>query len=250
MAEFEGIRAKLYKEAFRDFPNARKHDLEIMKKHLAPKPGEIILEVGAGNGLFSGTIADLIGNAGELIVSDPSSEQLDGVVELGKQNIKIVQSYAATLELEDNIVEAIWSYGAVHHTFYKTKMFQIFYKTLRPGGRVVIGDVFVGSALAKHFDDKVAKYCATGHEVTFLSKEYAETLCFLAGFKQPTFQDINALWEFNSKEDIGNFLYKLHAMTKTTPRECLAGAEEILGIIKQNNKYFLNWPMTMMLTSK
>lgn len=52
MAEFDGVRARLYSEALRDFPKARQGDIELMRKYLSPKPGEIILEVGAGNGWF------------------------------------------------------------------------------------------------------------------------------------------------------------------------------------------------------
>ena len=114
----------------------------------------------------------------------------------------------------------------------------------------LVGDVFVGSTLAQHFDDKVAKHCATGHEVSFLSREFAESLCELIGFEKPTFTDFNAKWKFERKEDIGNFLYKLHAMTKTTPEACLQGAEEILGIEERDGFFYLNWPMTMLSTKK
>lgn len=115
---------------------------------------------------------------------------------------------------------------------------------------MIIGDVFAGSKLAQHFDDKVAKYCVTGHEVSFLSREYTESLCQLVGFQKPEFFDFDARWEFERKEDIGNFLYKLHAMTKTTPEECLHGAEEILGVSEKEGKFYLSWPMTMVIIKK
>ena len=53
MAEFTGDRANLYKEALREFPHARNEDIEVMKKYLAPKDNEVILEIGAGSGFFS-----------------------------------------------------------------------------------------------------------------------------------------------------------------------------------------------------
>lgn len=250
MAEFDGIRARLYKEALEEYPEARKGDLNDMKKFLAPKAGENILEVGAGNGLFSGEIADLILPDGELIVSDPSSDQLEGIKKLNKSNIKVIQGGADQLNLTENYFDAIWSFGAFHHCFNKQKSFENFYTALKPGGRLVIGDVFTGSDLAKHFDDKVAKYCVTGHEVSFLSKEYAESLCFLSDFQVPSLVDFNSEWEFDSRESLGVFLYKLHAMTKITPAECLKGAEEILGAEQREGKVYLNWPMTFLITKK
>lgn len=123
MAEFDGVRATLYKEALSDFPNARKGDIDLMKKYLTLRPDEVILEVGAGNGIFSGAIADSILPNGKLLVSDPSSEQLYGVEDLNRSNIEIVYGGADTIDVEKNSVDAVWSFGAVHHIFNKTKAF-------------------------------------------------------------------------------------------------------------------------------
>ncbi|MEI6238092.1 MAG: class I SAM-dependent methyltransferase [bacterium] len=250
MAEFDGIRAKLYSEAIKDFPKAREGDIKLMEKYLAPKAGELILEIGAGNGLFSGAIADSVLPNGKLIVTDPSKEQLYGVDDLKRNNIDIRNVGADTFLPDMSSVDAVWSFGAMHHVFNKTLSFKNFSKYLKKGGRLIIGDVFSDSDLARHFDDRVAKYCSTGHEVAFWSREYAESLCFLNDFEKPEFYDFNSNWVFDKKEDIGLFLYKLHAMTKTNPEECLAGAEKMLGIRKDDEKYYLNWPMTMIITKK
>ncbi len=247
MAEFSGVRANLYKECLREFPHARDEDIEVMKKYLAPKENEVVLEVGAGSGFFSGILSDMVN---QLIVSDPSNEQLEEVKSLKKKNIKLIEEGADTLTLEKEIVDAIWSFGAIHHCFNKTKSFQNFARILKKNGRIIIADVWHGSKLAKHFDDKVAKFCVTGHEVAFWTDEFAESLCFLSGLEKPKIYDLNIKWKFKTKEEIGTFLYKIHAMTKTTPQECLKGAEEILGIEKKNGMYCLNWPMKVMISKK
>ncbi len=247
MAEFSGVRANLYKECLREFPHARDEDIEVMKKYLAPKENEVILEVGAGSGFFSGILSDMVK---QLIVSDPSNEQLDEVKNLKKKNIKLVEAGADTLTLEKETIDAVWSFGAIHHCFNKTKSFQNFARILKKNGRLVIADVWHGSKLAKHFDDKVAKFCVTGHEVAFWTDEFAESLCFLSGLEKPKIYDLNIKWKFKTKEEIGTFLYKIHAMTKTTPQECLEGAEEILGIEKKDGMYCLNWPMKVMISKK
>lgn len=250
-AEFSGVRSQLYKEALRDYPNARQMDYEVMAEYLSPKSGEHILEVGAGSGFFSGHIADAVGPEGTLTVSDPSDEQLEAVKELNRGNIKLIKVGAQELDkFGDRYFDAIWSFGAIHHCFEKTKAFTHFYRLLKPDGRLVIVDVLAESELAKHFDDKVAKYCATGHEVAFMSHEYMKSLCSLAGFDQPEIHDLPIEWVFENKDDIGNFLYKLHAMTKTTIEECLKGADEILGIKERHGKYYLNWPLTVLLVKK
>lgn len=248
--EFTGTRSSLYKEALKEYPESRLDDIKVMKKFLNPKKGEIILEVGAGSGFFSNVISGLIGDKGILFVSDPSHEQLEEVKELGKKNIKIIQQGADNLLLSEDSMDAIWSFGAMHHVFEKEKSFRNFKRVLKKGGRIVIADVFSGSKLAKHFDEQVSKYCITGHEVAFWSREYAESICFLTGLEKPKFYTINQKWRFKSKKDLGIFLYKIHAMTKTTPEECLNGAERILGVKKKDNLYELNWPMQVITSRK
>ena len=195
----------------------------------------------------------MLGDSGRLIVSDPSLEQLEEINQLGKKNIdtiQFVQFGSEKVNLEKYKVDAVWSFGAMHHMFKKSKSFVNLFRILKKGARVVIADVFSGSDLAKHFDNKVAKSCIVGHEVAFWSKEYADSICFLNGLAKPKFYDLNIQWKFKKKEDIGFFLYKLHGMTKTSPENCLKGAEEILGIEKKNGLYCLNWPMTLFTTNK
>lgn len=251
--EFDGVRASLYAEALNEFPTSRLEDINIMKKRLQPQEGERILEIGAGSGFFSGHIAKHIGDNGRLTVADPSLDQLKSVKNLGAQNIDVIQFVqfgSPQVDLERHKVDAVWSFGAVHHISQKQKSFDNMSRILKKGGRVVICDVFSGSKLAEHFDDKVAKYCVTGHQVSFLSRSYAETLCFRAGFRPPMFYDEKIKWWFDSEKDIGTFIYKLHAMIKTTEKECLKGCREILGVGKHKGKYFLNWPMTTVTTEK
>lgn len=245
--EFNGIRSKLYIECLKEFPHARDEDIEVMKKYLAPKDNETILEIGAGSGFFSVILADLVK---KLIVSDPSKDQLQEIKDLNKKNIRVILGGSDSLNLEKETVDAVWSFGSLHHCFDKTKYFQKFAQILNRSGRLVIADVYHGSKLAKHFDIQVAKYCISGHEVSFWTDEFAESLCFLSGFEKPKIHNLNINWKFETKEEIGLFLYKLHAMTKTTPENCLKWADKILGIKKKNGLNCLNWPMKIMTSKK
>ena len=98
-----------------------------MKKYLNPKKGETIIEIGAGSGMFSGIIADIIGKNGKLVVTDPSLYQLEEVKELNKPNIEILQVGAERLNINSNFVDAVWSFGAMHHVFVKEKSFRNFH---------------------------------------------------------------------------------------------------------------------------
>ncbi len=250
-SEFAGVRARMYKQALELFPDARKNDLACMRKYLNPQFGERILEIGAGSGFFSGEIADSLGESGRLIVSDPSLDKLAEVMALRCSNVDVIQYVqfgSKNVDLEKNKVDAVWSFGAMHHMWQKQKSLHNMMRILKPSGRIVICDVFQGSRLAQHFDTQVARFCETGHEVSFWSREYAESICNRAGFSKPKFIDVDMKWTFEKKKDIGAFLYLLHAMTGTTEKECLKGAETILGVKKTGAQYILHWPMTIMIT--
>lgn len=249
--EFIGIRAKHYREAMIEYPDAREEEEALALKYLSPKPGERILETGAGAGFFSIPIADAI-FPGRLMATDPSLEQLEALSLKQRTNIDVEQGGADSLpsDLEENYYDAIWSGGSFHHVQNKTQAFHHFYRLLKKGGRIVISDVFVGSSLAKHFDLEVAKYCITGHEVAFLSEEFVDSLCFIAGFQKPEFISKTIYWKFASKKDLGCFLYKIHAMQKTTPESCYKRAEQILGIDFVDGLYCLKWPLTLLIVKK
>ena len=94
----------------------------------------------------------------------------------------------------------------MHHASNKMKTFQILSQYAKPGARLVICDVLAGSLLAQYFDAHVAQACTTGHEVSFLSRSFAESLCYLTGWQQPVFRDLHLQWHFATREDIGVFL--------------------------------------------
>ncbi|MBT7902291.1 hypothetical protein HN587_00370 [Candidatus Woesearchaeota archaeon] len=76
MAEFDGLRSKLYSEAIREYPFVRAEDVELMVKYLNPCRNETILGVGEGNGFFAPFVKRAIGAKGTYVVTDPSKDQL------------------------------------------------------------------------------------------------------------------------------------------------------------------------------
>lgn len=252
LIEFTGLRSRLYKEVMAEMPDSREEERLLCLEVLAPKPFEHIVEAGAGGGFFSASIARAI-YPGTLVVTDPSPDQLDGVPRLG--NIQIVSAGAERLPvgsepLTSGTFDAVWSAGSFHHVPNKSAAFSRFFELLKPGGRLVIADVFAGSALARHFDLEVAKHCITGHEVSFLSQELADSLAYLAGFEVPSFHERTIHWKFRSMRELGNFLYKIHAMTKSSPDECAERAAEILGVEYRDGMYCLAWPLTVLFARK
>jgi len=257
--EFSGERAKLYEEAIAGFPLARRSDIDIMYKLLDPSKGERILGFGEGNGYFCRDIAESIGKKGYYLVSDPSREQLDNLERRVKlPQIHVEQIGAEGLNVPKDFFDKVWSFGAFHHVPNQTEAMKKIYTALKKGGKVIICDVFQGSDLAKHFDSQVARHCVTGHEVKFLSEEFARTLCYLAGFGDNKVKtiDLPQRWIFDSEKDMGAFVYKIHAMTQLSGTEeekiarTIEGCKNILGVNIEENNYELNWPLKALIARK
>jgi ubiquinone/menaquinone biosynthesis C-methylase UbiE len=257
--EFDGERAKLYEEAISKFPSSRIKDINVMHKLLNPHRGEFIIGFGEGNGYFSEAIAKKIGKEGKYLILDPSKDQLNNLKKrINLPQIKIKVIGAENLESNQIKYDKLWSFGAFHHCMNQTLVMKRIYNSLKKGGQAIICDVFQGSKLAKHFDKQVARYCITGHEVKFLSEDFAKTLCLLAGFKEKNIQIKNLFqkWIFKSEKDLGEFIYKLHAMTLLPGNEkqkiiqVINECKKILGIKYKDKKYFLNWPMKALIIKK
>jgi arsenite methyltransferase len=258
-SEFVGLRSQLYTEALAEYPDAREDDLQFMRRYLNPQPGENILGFSEGNGYFCKEIAEAVGTSGSYLLTDPSQDQLDSLLKnVLPVQVKVQKSGAETLEVSPNFYDKIWSFGGFHHCPNQTEAFKRIYKALKPKGKLVIGDVFQESSLAKHFDKHVARYCLTGHEVKFMSDEFARTLCYLGGFLDENVEivDLPQKWRFKIEYDVGAFIYKFHAMTELSGTEpekiqkVLEGCKEILGIEYKEEMYELNWPMKAIIATK
>lgn len=257
--EFIGLRSKLFTEALTEYPYARKEDIEVMYKYLSPQPGEYILGFGEGNGYFCQAIAEAVGSQGSYLITDPSQDQLDSLLnQVLPPQVQVQTIGAEGLEVPSELYEKVWSFGAFHHCPDQTSAMQRIYKALKPGGKAVICDVFQGTSLARHFDVQAGRYCETGHEVKFLSEDFARTLCFLAGFEDEKVNiiDLPQKWYFGSEYDIGVFVYKIYAMTKLPGTEqekimhTLNVCKEMLGIEHQDGWCILNWPMKAIVAQK
>lgn len=216
--EFAGARATLFKEALAEYPNARRDDFALMRQHLDPRSGDHLLGFGEGSGHFCRTIADAVGPSGRYVITEPSPELFCNIPQdvLGLPQVFTEITAVEDIAFPPESFDKAWACGAFHHCTNQTRAIAAIYRALKRGGKMVIFDIFQGTPLARHFDTCVARYCETGHEVKFMSDEFALTLCVLAGFDEARVRivDVPHRLCFDSEWDMGNFTFKLHAMTR------------------------------------
>lgn len=258
--EFTGARAELFKQALTEYPNARRDDFDLMRKHLDPRPGEHILGFGEGSGHFCRTIAEAVGPTGRYVITEPSPELFCNVPQAVLDLPYVFTEIAAVEDLNApaESFDKAWACGAFHHSSNQTRAITQIYRALKKGGKMVIFDIFQGTPMARHFDSCVARWCETGHEVKFLSEEFARTLCDLAGFapENVRIEEIPHRLVFDSEWHMGNFIYKIHAMTRMTgtAEECIAktitSLTRHLPIERQNGKVVLHFDQRGLIAVK
>lgn len=235
-AEFNE-RAADYKFALDTFPNARQAERDIVLKLLQPEKTESVVDLASGNGYIAVAIAP---HCRKLYAVDASAKQLESLVR--GTNIVAVECGDSEVPVGDGEVDAIYSVGGFHHMKDHHKLLKECHRVLKNRGKLLLCDVKEGSTVARHFDDRVARYCKTGHHRSWINPEYFASLCYTAGFSIERTATENAEWIFDAENDIGIFLKYLHGMTCTTA-EALEGAYAHLAIKFVDGKYRLEWPL-------
>jgi ubiquinone/menaquinone biosynthesis C-methylase UbiE len=114
-----------------------------------PVDGKTVLDLGSGSGQLTFQLAD---RAREVTAVDFSQPMLDRLAERaraeGIENVDTRQADLQSLELPPNSVDVIVTNYALHHLRHpeKARLLEKAAGWLKPGGRIVIGDMMFGLA--------------------------------------------------------------------------------------------------------
>lgn len=106
-------------------------------KAVGPKPGERILDIAAGTGTSSASLAK---SGAQIVAADFSA----GMIEVGRSrhadnpNIEFVQADATALPFKDGEFDAVTISFGLRNVVEPKKALAEFYRVTKPGGRVVI----------------------------------------------------------------------------------------------------------------
>lgn len=114
---------------------------------------------------------------------------------------------------------------------------------LKPGGRIVIGDVCDNTSLSKHFNTVVTLKCLTSHTTRWLSKEsLRELIANLPRLSLIKAEMKTRNWIFSSKREVAIFFKSLRAYP-LPEKEVTRGLQKTLSFEEKDGQVILNWPM-------
>jgi SAM-dependent methyltransferase len=160
----------------------------------AIRPGDTVLDVGAGSGTDALLAAGLAGPHGRVIALDMTpamSAKLHALVSrLGIANVEVLEGSAEAIPLPDASVDVVTSNGMLNLVPEKRRAIAEMRRVLRPGGRVQIADIVIRRPVTLDCatDPKLWAECVVGATV---EEDY------LAMFRDGGFEDVTRLRDFD-----------------------------------------------------
>lgn len=152
MLQFDETTAALLEDAYQgsDFAMRRRANFDA----LGARRGETVLDLGCGNGLLTLDLSRAVGPQGQAIGIDPSAAMLDAARArcAGRGNTRLIEAGAQALPLDDASLDRAVSLQVFEYFNDCAGPLAELHRCLRPGGRLVLGDMHFGT-LAWFSDD-------------------------------------------------------------------------------------------------
>jgi 2-polyprenyl-3-methyl-5-hydroxy-6-metoxy-1,4-benzoquinol methylase len=137
----EGAGAR-FTEIFEDERREVVEERDAIVAALGLEPGQRVIDVGAGTGLFMGPLSLGVGDTGRVSAVDITPEFLTILREesRGFSNVVVVPGTATDLTLEPDSHDVAVLIDVYHHVEYPELFLASLMRTLRPGGELVVVD--------------------------------------------------------------------------------------------------------------
>ena len=126
------------------------------------KPGESVLDLGSGAGFDALLAAKRVGASGKVIGVDMTLEMVQkaktNAEKLDISNVDFRLGKIEKLPVSDNSVDVVISNCVINLSPNKSAVFGEIYRSLKPGGRILISDVLRSGEIPEELRDNPAAY--------------------------------------------------------------------------------------------
>jgi SAM-dependent methyltransferase len=210
--------------------------VDVMLDRLAPRTGDVVVELAAGTGLVGFAASPMVGRSGRVVVSDFAPAMVDvatrRATSLALQNVECRVLDAEHLDLPDDYADGVlcrWGYMLMPDAPAAMRETR---RVLRPGGRLscaVFGDpaenpwvTLPMRALHEHGHVGPPEPGTPGI-LALADRDRFGGLISDAGFTDLRFDDVRFSWRFRSMDDYWTFLTDAAGAIATV----LAGLDDV-----------------------
>ena len=132
------------------------------------KEGETVLDLGSGAGFDCFLAAKKVGNTGKIIGVDMTPEMIDKARENAKKNgyknVEFRLGEIENLPVADNSADVTISNCVINLSPNKKRVFEEAFRTMKPGGRLMVSDIVLLKELPEVIENSVEAYvgCLSG----------------------------------------------------------------------------------------
>ncbi len=237
-------RGKQYHRAMREWPEARREELELLPQWLNLGDGEVLVDAPAGGGYLARHLSPGV----RYIAVDPVEEFYRCCP--GDEGRDRFHCSLDAISLPDDTVDAVVSLAGLHHEADPAAIFAEFFRVLRPGGRLGLAEVAADSAPARFLNGFVDAHSSLGHDGHFFD-ERVIGLLETVGLVDVSLDSVPLEWRFADLAGMATFARALFGMDRAGNEQIIDGVERILGTrTLSDGGVAMHWELLVVTASK
>jgi SAM-dependent methyltransferase len=119
-------------------------EMRLFSELLSLRPGAAVADIGAGEGDYALAVAEIVGETGAVYATELDEDKLEALrvleQERGLPQFHVVEGHFEDTALDTASVDAAFLRDVYHHITQPEKFMTDLYRTIRPGGRLVLID--------------------------------------------------------------------------------------------------------------